>query len=34
VADRDDDATLRGAVELRQHDAGDVHGLAEQLRLT
>src|SRR6478609_7452477 len=30
---RHDDATLRGAVELGEHDAGDVHRLGEDLRL-
>ena len=33
VRDRDRDAAFRGAVELRQHDAGDAGGLAEELRL-
>src|SRR5215218_8891113 len=33
ACDRERDAALRGAVELRQHDAGDVDRLGEQLRL-
>ena len=31
--DRDDDAALGGAVELGQHDAGDVHDLADEAML-
>src|SRR5215471_10640771 len=33
VRDRDGDASLRAAVELRQHDAGDADRLAEEARL-
>src|SRR6185312_9497729 len=33
LRDRERDAALRGAVELGEDDAGDVHRLAEQERL-
>ena len=33
IGDRDRDTALRGAVELRQRDAGDAGGLAEERRL-
>src|SRR6185312_8978522 len=33
VRDREHNAALRGAVELREDDAGDVHGAAEEPRL-
>src|SRR5580692_2898906 len=33
VGDGDDDATLGGAVEFSEHDAGDAGGLSEEARL-